>query len=564
MVYHPLEAERGLDPNSDLFSPGYFTTSLSGGETVTMRASTPPCREGTILPEFTQPCGNRATVKEIISSVCNLNKLTPPGRVDDKPACDHPLVMKAIASSTNASIAQLEAFVCEHRIMKKTTAPLKTTTPLFDYFNNTGELPSGWIFTDAIKNSLDAFIVERGNNKSVIAGYPWFLDWGRDSLIFCRALIEAGRFADARDILDLFGSFEYNGTLPNMICGSDAGNRETSDAPLWFFAACRELVEKEGESFLDERINPHQDRTFRDVLISMAHSLVRGTHTGMGIDPETNLFYSPSHFTWMDTNFPAGSPRQGYPIEIQALWYYALVFLDRIDKSASAWKKMALDVQKNVIELFYREKEGFFSDCLHCDTRKSALTAIPDDALRPNQLFLITLGLLQFETARGEKMSIKTLESCMELLVPGAIRSLADRELAVPLHIYHTDPASGEGSALLKDPYHPYSGIYKGDEDTKRKPAYHNGTAWTWPFPVFCEAWAEVFGENRKEKMNSNEGIETARSWLGSSVALLRKGAAGYIPEILDGDAPHTPRGCDAQAWGSSELVRVWLKLEKM
>ncbi|MBF0234146.1 MAG: hypothetical protein HQK65_14080, partial [Desulfamplus sp.] len=237
--------------------------------------------------------------------------------------------------------------------------------------------------------------------------------------------------------------------------------------------------------------------------------------------------------------------------------------------------KMALDVRKNVIELFYRKKDGFFSDCLHCNTRKSALNAVPDDALRPNQIFLITLGLLSVEIAQDEQMSIKTLESCMELLVPGAIRSLADREVSVPLYIYKNMETGGsdnaEGSVLLKDPYHPYSGIYQGDEDTRRKPAYHNGTAWTWPFPVFCEAWAEVFGQNRERKKSGKEekkdgikGIETARSWLGSSIMLLRKGAAGYIPEILDGDAPHTPKGCDAQAWGSSELVRVWLKLEKM
>ncbi|MBF0388944.1 MAG: glycogen debranching enzyme N-terminal domain-containing protein [Desulfamplus sp.] len=466
MVYNPLEAERGLDPYLDIFSPGYFVATLKSDDSIKIVAD---CNQSNLI-NFK----NKTLDKELINS--------------------------------------------------------------------------NYSFCDAIQNSLDAFIVQREDKKSVIAGYPWFLDWGRDSLIFCRALIEAKRFDEARQILHLFGRFEDNGTLPNMICGDDAENRETSDAPLWFFAACQDLAKKEGDSFLDEVLDNKCSRTFRDVLISMAHSFIKGTYTGVVIDTKTNLLYSPAHFTWMDTNFPACSPRAGYPVEIQALWYYTLVFLhkiDPLDSQKEVWKKMAFDVQKNVIKLFYRQNNGFFSDCLHCNTPQSALDCLPDDALRPNQLFLITLGLLKDckgdEKEKYDKIAIKTLESCMELLVPGAIRSLADRKLLVHLHSYHK-----------------YWGTYQGDEDTSRKPAYHNGTAWTWQFPTFCEAWVEIFGQSGS---SSQSAIDTARSWLLSSFELLKKGAAGYIPEVLDGDAPHKPRGCDAQAWGSSELVRVWLKL---
>ena len=108
---------------------------------------------------------------------------------------------------------------------------------------------------------------------------------------------------------------------------------------------------------------------------------------------------------------------------------------------------------------------------------------------------------------------------------------------------------------IINDPHRPYQGKYSGDEDTRRKPAYHNGTAWTWQFPSFCEAWAAIYGEKSRE---------TALAWLGSGVRLLNRGCLGHIPEILDGDFPHTPRGCDAQAWGASELLRVWLKLERL
>jgi predicted glycogen debranching enzyme len=340
---------------------------------------------------------------------------------------------------------------------------------------------------------------------------------------------------DARSILHLFGRFERHGTLPNMICGEDAGNIETSDAPLWFLACCRDMLEKTGDTgFLDQDLD---GRTLKQVVLDMTRSIETGTPTGVKMDRETGLLYSPSHFTWMDTNFPAGSPRQGYPVEIQALWHNALAFLETIDPD-KGWGGKADQVRQSIDTLFWNEAQGYFSDCLQGDG--PAGKAMPDDALRPNQLLLFTLGVIP----SGEKAR-KTVETCLELLVPGAIRSLADRELRVPLPVVH----DGE---VLNDALHPYAGVYQGDEDTNRKPAYHNGTAWTWPFPIFCEAWAEVFGE---------KSHVTCLAWLGSMKYLMRTGAAGFIPEILDGDIPHTPRGCDAQAWGVSEAARVIHKL---
>jgi glycogen debranching enzyme len=122
---------------------------------------------------------------------------------------------------------------------------------------------------------------------------------------------------------------------------------------------------------------------------------------------------------------------------------------------------------------------------------------------------------------------------------------LADRPVKHPIDVIYN-------GNRINDPHHPYQGIYAGDEDTQRKPAYHNGTAWTWLFPSFCEAWAMVYPKN---------GKQTALAWLASSAALLEQGCVGHIPEILDGNIPHTPRGCDAQAWGASEVLRVWKKL---
>ena len=239
----------------------------------------------------------------------------------------------------------------------------------------------------------------------------------------------------------------------------------------------------------------------------------------------------------MDTNHPPGSPRQGYPVEIQALWFAALDFAARVDDK---YKNMAETASRSVAHYFYRPDLKFLADCLHCNRDDAAKNARPDDALRPNQLFAVTLGAV-----RDMAVCRDVVQACQELLVPGAIRSLADRPVQTPLVIE-------DRGAALNDPYHPYFGVYAGDEDTRRKPAYHNGTAWTWVFPSFCEAWAMVFGPDAKE---------TALAWLMSSHRLLRQGVHGHLPEIMDGDFPHTNRGCDAQAWSVSEFFRVYKKL---
>jgi len=389
-----------------------------------------------------------------------------------------------------------------------------------------------------LSKALKHYIVKREPFRSIIAGYPWFLDWGRDALIVVRGMISDGRIDDAKAVLKLFGQFEDRGTLPNMIRGKDAGNRNTSDAPLWFLTACEDLVRAAGnDALLEESCGR---RSIRQILVSIGKSYMDGTPNGIRMDPESGLVFSPIHFTWMDTNFPAATPRQGYPIEIQALWFAGLKFLGRID-SGTGWEKTASKVQEALVAFYYIEESGYFADCLHAETGQSAETATPDDALRPNQLFAVTLGAVS-----DPAICRNILAACEGLLVPGAIRSLADRPVHHPFPVYH----HGE---LLNDPNHPYQGKYAGDEDTRRKPAYHNGTAWTWVFPSFCEAWVKTYGPHSKN---------TARAWLASCVRLLQEGCIGQIPEILDGDYPHRQRGCDAQAWGVSEALRVWKLLQ--
>ncbi|MFW5989486.1 MAG: amylo-alpha-1,6-glucosidase, partial [Desulfosudaceae bacterium] len=344
---------------------------------------------------------------------------------------------------------------------------------------------------------------------------------------------------EAASVLKQFGGLESEGTLPNMISGQDAGNRDTSDAPLWFFTACADMAGNgRRDSFLNESC---RGRTIRDILVSIGQWYIRGTANGIKMDPASGLIFSPAHFTWMDTDHPAGTPRQGYCVEIQALWYAALQLLSSLDPGQrQKWQDLARTVRDSIRRLFPLPA-GYLSDCLHAEADQPAAQAAPDDALRPNQLLALTL-----EAVNDPGLARSTVDSCRSLLVPGAIRSLADQPIARPLPVFHN-------GTLLNDPRRPYQGRYRGDEDTRRKPAYHNGTAWTWLFPVFCEAWAMVYGPPARA---------TARAWMTSSLELMENGCLGHLPEIMDGDYPHTSRGCDAQAWGLSEWLRVWRYLQ--
>lgn len=465
MIWQENEAARGLDPYTDLYSPGYFEISMGGDETATLTAQ--------VMTSPDEP------------------------RIVPVPARPGPMTFRA-------------------------DAPVESV----------------------MHDSLAQFIVRRDQYKTVIAGYPWFLDWGRDTLIAARGLIADPDFRkDARRILLRFAAFAENGTIPNMICGGNADNRDTSDAPLWLFTACRDLcLADSSRSLLTEELP--NGRTLLETLLELAAGIERGTPNGIKADPESLLIFSPRHFTWMDTNYPAGTPRQGYPVEIQALWFAALRFLGEVlpGEQGAVWTRKAEIAARSIRKYFLLPDRNYLSDCLHCQPGESPEQAVRDDHLRPNQLYAVTLGAVnEPEICRG------ILDACSVLLVPGAIRSLDDAAVQYPL------PVPGPGGAPLNDPVHPYQGHYEGDEDTRRKPAYHNGTAWTWQFPAYCEAFYLVYGES---------GRAAAKAWLASMTLPMNGGCLCQLPEIMDGDYPHTQRGCGAQAWGMSEFFRVWKLLQ--
>jgi predicted glycogen debranching enzyme len=423
------------------------------------------------------------------------------------------------------------------------------------------EIKSGKRKADNSENSFDeqliraaqAFVVRRDKGKTVIAGYPWFLDWGRDSLICARGLLAARMVDDVRQLLMTFARFEKDGTLPNTIHGDDVSNRDTSDAPLWFALACEELAQVKHD--FHSTVFDSSKRTIREVLESIAANYARGTPNGIRMDANSALIWSPGHFTWMDTNFPAATPREGYPVEIQVLWIRLLRQLEKISASGAGFQpastgKMPVPLQKwrdlaerataSFEKLFWLEDKGWFADVLIAKKNVIARDAIASDALRSNCLFAVSIGLIS-----GERAKRCVAAAQKYLVVPGGLRSLAPLPVSVPLPVY------GNDGKIINDPPNPYWPRYEGDEDTRRKPAYHNGTAWTWTFPVFCEALARAWDF-------SPEAVAAAKAYLGSSEKILNEGCLGQIPEILDGDAPHTQRGCDAQAWGVTENLRVW------
>lgn len=383
------------------------------------------------------------------------------------------------------------------------------------------------IASDALKR----FIVRRDDLSTVIAGYPWFLDWGRDTLIVLRGLIKFPEFRPkAAEIIRRFAAFEKSGTIPNMICGNNDSNRDTSDAPLYLIAAVSDYIHETGnKKFLDSDCS---GRTLKEIISSIVENFSSGTPNGIKMDPYSGLLFSPSHFSWMDTNYPAGTPREGYPVEIQSLWFAALNFTGNFS--------LAETVRKNIEKLYFRN--GIISDCLHCNAGTPATLACADDHLRCNILTTIT-----FNAVRDPEIQQRILNSVSKLIIPGAIRTLDDCDVTYQLPVSHY-------GQLLNDPAHPYYGHYCGPEDTSRKPAYHNGTAWCWPFPSYCEALYMIGGEKSRKR---------ALALLMSAADWMENGVIGELPEVLDGNKPHRNGGCLAQAWSISEFYRVFKILKK-
>jgi predicted glycogen debranching enzyme len=365
--------------------------------------------------------------------------------------------------------------------------------------------------------AADQFLVARSlpdneRGMTVIAGYPWFGDWGRDTMISLPGLtLATGRPEIAAQILRTFARFVDGGLLPNLFTGSGAGQYNAVDATLWYFEAIRAYCAETGDDDLLRDLFP----LLRDIV--SWHR--RGTRFNIRVDPSDGLLYAGqpgAQLTWMDAKVDdwVVTPRVGKPVEINALWYNALGimadFARRLGQSASPYQK-ALDEARTGFARFWNEAAGLCYDVLDGPDGDDA-------SIRPNQLLAVALPHSPLDPARRKLV----VDGCARrLLTSYGLRSLAP-----------TDPA--------------YVGRYGGDR-RQRDAAYHQGTVWAWWIGPFVAAHMRVYHDSK-----------AARSFLWPLLRHLSDHGVGSLSEIFDGDPPYTPNGCIAQAWSVAEVLRTW------
>jgi glycogen debranching enzyme len=366
----------------------------------------------------------------------------------------------------------------------------------------------------------DPFLVRRaGGSPTIIAGYPWFTDWGRDTMISLPGLLIApGRFQEAREILEGFLTYLNNGLIPNRF--PDAGHfpeYNTADATLWMFQAVRAYVQASGDAaFLRDNFY----RCGKDIV----DWHLRGTSDDIFVDRQDHLLHAGSEgtqLTWMDAK--AGdwvvTPRHGKPVEINALWHSALRLMAEWarmleDPSADQYLAEADRVRASFAAKFWDPAREILYDVITPDG--------PVAKFRPNQIFAVSLPHTLLDPEQQQAV-VRAVES--ELLTPVGLRTLARHDPE-----YH---ARYQGSPFQRDG------------------AYHRGTVWPWLIGPFIDAYLNAFGK-------SASNLEYCRGLVeGLEEAAARDGCLGSIAEIYDGEAPHLPRGCPAQAWSVAEVARV-------
>ena len=463
-LHHRLEQHRGYQASGDSWSPGYFRSDLTAGESVTCIGSTDAFETMLALdPE-------------------------------------------------QARLAELER---RRRLL------LAADPVLADH--HTAELvlaADQFVITPAGRVKDAARAHAAGDEaRTVIAGYHWFTDWGRDTMISLEGLtLTTGRVSEARDILRTFAHYLRNGLIPNLFPeGDNDGLYNTADATMWFFHAIDRYLETSDDFATVQLLMPKLDEVVEYHL--------RGTRFNIGIDPKDGLLRQGAEnlaLTWMDAKVEdwVVTPRRGKTVEINALWYNALRLLadwhqraEHIDR-ARELRGHAERTRASFNQRFWYEEGGYLYDIVdgeHGD----------DPACRPNQIFSFALRYPVLEERRWQAV-LDMVES--RLLTPVGLRSL--------------------------DPQHPdYKAKYYGDLRA-RDAAYHQGTVWAWLIGPFIDAWIAAHPDAPSE----------ARRFLHGFLPHLDEFCVGSIAEIFDAQEPYTPRGCVAQAWSVAEVLRCWVK----
>jgi predicted glycogen debranching enzyme len=381
-----------------------------------------------------------------------------------------------------------------------------------------GELERREKLGDALDRAASAYVVKRGEGKSLVAGYPWFGDWGRDTFIALRGLCLArGDVETARSILCEWASAVSDGMLPNRFSdrAEEPPEYNSVDAALWFVITAHELLEQGGV--------PENDRKrLERAIVQIATGYARGTRYGIAADADGLLKAGVPgvQLTWMDAKVGdwVVTPRRGKPVEIQALWLNTLAIAARLDGS---FHELSERARHAFGQRFWNSKRRMLFDVVDVDHVPEKV----DAACRPNQIFAaggLPLTLLSSAQARS-------------------VVEAVERELYTPLGLRSLEPS---------DPS--YSGRYTGSA-RERDGAYHQGTVWPWLLGPFVEAWVKVNGSTREAKAQARE------RFVAPLREHLNRAGLGHVSEVADGDAPHTPRGCPFQAWSLAELLRLEL-----
>jgi predicted glycogen debranching enzyme len=381
----------------------------------------------------------------------------------------------------------------------------------------------------ALELSREAYVVKSGGRRTIIAGYPWFTDWGRDTFIALRGLsIATGHLDEAEAILLDWSKVVRDGLLPNFFPdGRGEPEYNSIDASLWYVIAVHDFLEAPRGD--DRPLDPEVSRELVRTVEAILNGLLGCSRYGVQVTPDGLLAAGePSvQLTWMDAKVEdyVVTPRVGKPVEIQALWLNALRIASELGGAqASEWSRRYALGLASFWTRFWNERARGLYDVVDADHEPGKL----DASVRPNQIYAV--GGLPYGLLHGDEARAVVDQVERELWTPAGLRSLSPR-----------DPR--------------YRGRYRGgvfDRDT----AYHMGTAWAFLLGPFVEAWLRVRGE-------SAEAVAEARErFLAPWLAGFEVGGLGHLSEIADGDYPHAPRGAPFQAWSMGELLRLLPKLE--
>jgi predicted glycogen debranching enzyme len=469
-ILYPIEESRGYQARGDLWSPGYFRFTLEPGRRVTLVASTEP---------FETMCVHE-----------------PEEALETELGRRRRLLAQAPAEARSGVPAEL-VFAADQFIIK----------------------PAGRVEEAARARASGDEV------RTVIAGYHWFTDWGRDTMISLEGLtLATGRHVEAGYILRTFAHYVRDGLIPNMFPeGQKEGLYHTADATLWFFHAVARYL-----ASTDDRVTlPLLYPTLKNIV----DCHVRGTRYGIHVDPQDGLLAqgAPGYqLTWMDAKVDdwVVTPRRGKAVEINALWYNALKLMEqwaaaRGDTAVVEYRERAAQARQSFNDRFWYAAGGYLYDVV--DTEQGGPGSV-DAKCRPNQILAIALPHAVLSTDRWKAVLGVVRD---RLLTPVGLRSLAPG-----------DPD--------------FKPRYFGDLRA-RVAAYHQGTVWGWLVGPFVDAWLKVYPDDEAGARHALDGF----------IPHLDDGCIGSISEVFDADAPFTPRGCIAQAWSVAEVLRVWIMLAR-